>query len=147
MNKSLIIKASAPGKVILFGEHAVVYGKPALAGALDLRTIVVAKPMADGKLTLYLPDIGCSCSWEIEGICEKMDVFSEYFLDKMNPVSPSQSFLDALHGLVEKQEKLAPKGGMLSFLYLFVPFSLTRLYPKNSTFARAIGFPVTASAT
>ncbi len=31
------LTASAPGKVILLGEHAVVYGKPALAMAIDLR--------------------------------------------------------------------------------------------------------------
>lgn len=32
-----MISCSAPGKVILFGEHAVVYGEPALALAIDRR--------------------------------------------------------------------------------------------------------------
>jgi mevalonate kinase len=35
-----MVKFSAPGKVFLFGEHAVVYGKKAVACAIDLRTTV-----------------------------------------------------------------------------------------------------------
>ncbi len=37
-------KASAPGKVILFGEHAVVYGEPALALAVNKRTTCKISP-------------------------------------------------------------------------------------------------------
>ena len=40
-------RASAPGKVILFGEHAVVYGEPAIAVALSLRTEVTVREGAD----------------------------------------------------------------------------------------------------
>jgi len=38
MASPIVVEASAPGKLILFGEHSVVYGALAVAGAVsDLR--------------------------------------------------------------------------------------------------------------
>ncbi|KAJ1902479.1 Mevalonate kinase [Coemansia sp. IMI 209127] len=48
---------SAPGKVILFGEHAVVYGKAAIASSLDMRAYALVAPRKDGKVRLFLPDV------------------------------------------------------------------------------------------
>jgi mevalonate kinase len=45
---------SAPGKVLLLGEHAVVYGHPALAAAIELRVTVEVEPQPDG-IRLELP--------------------------------------------------------------------------------------------
>ncbi|MDL2246588.1 mevalonate kinase [Methanobrevibacter sp. OttesenSCG-928-K11] len=49
--------ASAPGKTILFGEHSVVYGEPAIAGAVDKRAIVKIKNSNNNKTILRSFDL------------------------------------------------------------------------------------------
>jgi mevalonate kinase len=47
-----LAKAFAPGKVILLGEHAVVYGQPALAGPLEQGVTVSLEPSKSGVVVL-----------------------------------------------------------------------------------------------
>lgn len=54
-----MIRASAPGKIILFGEHAVVYGRPAIAAPVSqIRATAVVTPNPGGGVRLTAPDIG-----------------------------------------------------------------------------------------
>ncbi|HDD43227.1 MAG: mevalonate kinase [Thaumarchaeota archaeon] len=46
------VTASAPGKVILFGEHFVVYGNPAIVSSIDLRARVTASSSREEGVTL-----------------------------------------------------------------------------------------------
>jgi mevalonate kinase len=72
--QTLTAQASAPGKLILFGEHSVVYGEPAIAASLsDLRIQVSAKTRSDGIIDIQLPDLpdGFSLSTKAESLrCE-----------------------------------------------------------------------------
>jgi mevalonate kinase len=52
------VTASAPGKAILFGEHAVVYGKPAIAMALNKRAQVKVTERPDNKIQVNIKDLG-----------------------------------------------------------------------------------------
>ena len=45
-------KASAPGKVILFGEHFVVYGVKAILCAINKRITVTAEKIEGGKISI-----------------------------------------------------------------------------------------------
>jgi mevalonate kinase len=62
------ISASAPGKIILFGEHAVVYGRPAIAVPIvqvKAKCLVIANPTSpSGSVRIQAPDIGLETELE-----------------------------------------------------------------------------------
>jgi mevalonate kinase len=52
------MKAIAPGKLILSGEHSVVYGKPAVAMAIDRCVTATIETSSDGQVSFDLQDVG-----------------------------------------------------------------------------------------
>lgn len=74
------ITCSAPGKIYLFGEHAVVYGESAICCAVDLRTRVKAEISDTMRISSVLGDTGVDydkypyVSTVIEKISEITDI-------------------------------------------------------------------------
>ncbi len=52
------VKCSAPGKLMLFGEHAVVHGKPCIVTAVDQRIHVEAEENGKDELVVNAPQLG-----------------------------------------------------------------------------------------
>mmetsp|Transcript_18590 Transcript_18590/g.18680 ORF Transcript_18590/g.18680 Transcript_18590/m.18680 type:complete len:534 (+) Transcript_18590:100-1701(+) len=95
---------SAPGKVILFGEHAVVFGVTAIAAALsDLRIVVqldtIEEPHIEVNLHDLLPkDTGISDSKAAHKISHSM-VHNRIpkRTEPLSPICPSEDVLKELH--------------------------------------------------
>ena len=83
--------SSAPGKVYLFGEHAVVYGEPAVPCAIERRARVGAQRRDDGKLRVQADDLS------LDGFTVEYDGTTENGPD----VDVSESLVSAAMGYVD----------------------------------------------
>ena len=126
------ISVSAPSKVILHGEHAVVYGKSAVAASLDLRTRMHLVPiLKDSVLQVDFPDVGVTQSWTGKVIRDRILSFKPSI--KGCETSIDQEFLSKIEAFVrdEKVDNSLQRASLTCFFYLyaiicdkFVPMSI-----------------------
>ena len=86
-----MVTSSAPGKVYLFGEHAVVYGEPAVPCAIERRARVTAEEIEEG-LVVHAEDL-------------KLDGFTVEYMDEGTDhpdVDAENSLLEAAMGYVNE---------------------------------------------
>jgi mevalonate kinase len=70
MQKKIVV--SAPGKIHLMGEHAVVYGKPALLSAIDRRCTITIQSRTDGNIVISSEGIASKEQISFRALTEKV---------------------------------------------------------------------------
>lgn len=150
---------SAPGKVIVYGEHAVVHGKTAIAAAISLRSYLHVTTLSKSHrtVTLNFRDIGLDHTWDIDAL--PWDLFNQpskkkFYYDLVTALDPD--LLEAIKPHVDAVSPDLPEGqrkihlrSATSFLYLFLslgsPQSPGAIYTLRSTIPIGAGLGSSAS--
>lgn len=124
---------SAPGKVIVFGEHAVVHGKAAMAAAISLRSYLLVTALSKSQRTVNLvfPDVSLDHTWNIDEL--PWEVFAKatkkprYYdlvtsLDE-DLLAAMQPHIDNVSNHLMGEKKKIHQAAASSFLYLYLCLS------------------------
>ncbi|WVR03467.1 cystathionine beta-lyase [Kwoniella sp. DSM 27419] len=140
------IVVSAPGKVILFGEHAVVHGVTAVASSVNLRCFAVLSPRSDDRVTLEVPDIGIELEWETSklpwGVLPVHSSHERHIADK----DLDSALLSAIETLVQRDLEAGKTGigACVAFLYLYMVTAGSESDAPSVTFTAASNLPISA---
>ncbi|XP_076453293.1 mevalonate kinase-like [Babylonia areolata] len=116
------IVVSAPGKVILHGEHSVVYGKVAVASSLNLRCFLRASLAEDDGLLLDLPDVNIFQKWSLSALQSDLLPHLDFGAEADgSPSPPSDKSLQVLRQFVGIQNGSTETRelAVVSFLFLY----------------------------
>ncbi|KAI2567885.1 mevalonate kinase isoform X2 [Homo sapiens] len=126
---SEVLLVSAPGKVILHGEHAVVHGKVALAVSLNLRTFLRLQPHSNGKVDLSLPNIGIKRAWDVA----RLQSLDTSFLEQGDVTTPTSEQVEKLKEVAGLPDDCAvtERLAVLAFLYLYLSICRKQRWTKE----------------
>ncbi|WVQ76274.1 cystathionine beta-lyase [Cryptococcus sp. DSM 104548] len=140
------IVVSAPGKVILFGEHAVVHGVTAIASSVNLRCFSVLSPRSDGKVALDVPNIGVELEWDIHSLPWGLLPVHSRSEKRVADKDLDAALLQAVEGAVNQHVEVGETGigAAVAFLYLYMVIFGAESNALSVTFTASSNLPISA---